>query len=86
MSARRPIATISAFLCVLACALAVGVGSAGAATQFGSQGEGAGQFGGPSGVAFDQASGDVYVADGQNMRLISLKRRGVLCERGVGVC
>jgi Tol biopolymer transport system component len=70
MSARRPVSAILALLCVLACALVAGAAPAGAATQFGSSGSGAGQFRQPWGVAVDQASGDdVYVADTGNKRI-----------------
>jgi hypothetical protein len=37
--------------------------------HFGSQGSGAGQFQTPTGVAVDQGSGDVYVADSGNARV-----------------
>jgi DNA-binding beta-propeller fold protein YncE len=37
--------------------------------QFGTEGSGAGQFVNPSGVAVDQESGDVYVADRNNNRV-----------------
>src|SRR5271154_1961601 len=36
--------------------------------QFGGEGQGAGQFGQPSGVAVDQEDGDVYVVDQANDR------------------
>lgn len=37
--------------------------------QFGSQGSGAGQFSGPLGVAVDEGTNDVYVADYENNRV-----------------
>ena len=50
------------------------VGSAGAITpvqtgQFGSEGAGSEQFSKPTGIAVDQTSGDVYVADAKNNRI-----------------
>ncbi len=58
---------------LLACIASLGLGAApaGAAllAQFGSEGEGAGQFAGPNGTAIDQGSGDVYVADAINNRV-----------------
>ena len=38
-------------------------------SSFGSTGSGNGQFSGPNGVAVDQSSGDVYVADSGNNRI-----------------
>jgi hypothetical protein len=70
MSVRRPFSAILVLLCVLACALTAGAAPAGAVTQFGSYGAGAGQFIEPWGVAVDQAAdGDVYVADLKNSRV-----------------
>jgi hypothetical protein len=64
-------------LCVLACALALGVGSAAAATgQFGELGDEAGQFTEPNGVAVDQISGDVYVVDRTNQRVEKFNATG----------
>jgi hypothetical protein len=76
MSARRPILATLVSLGVLACALAGGVAPAGASTQFGSYGEGAGQFGYPWGIAVSQASGDVYVTDFQNGRVDEFEASG----------
>jgi hypothetical protein len=76
MSARRPVLSVLALLCVLACALVGGVGVAGAVTQFGSFGEGAGQLQGSDGVAVDQASGDVYFADPSNRRIDEFEASG----------
>lgn len=56
------------WVCGLVCVLSGGVASA-SATQFGSQGTRAGQFEGSSGVAIDQGTGDVYVADQYNHRI-----------------
>ena len=38
-------------------------------SEFGSEGEGAGQFSAPRGIAVDQQSGDVFVADQKNQRV-----------------
>ncbi len=57
-----------ASLCGLLCALALGVGSASAATRFGSTGSEAGQLQFPVGVAVD-ATGNVYVGDTANERI-----------------
>src|SRR5262249_11267024 len=58
------------------CALTLTLGAATAQAQlflplssFGSTGSGAGQFQGPVGVAVDQATGNVYVADSGNARV-----------------
>ncbi len=70
MSVRRFVSTVvPVVVCVLACASTVGVVPAGAATQFGSRGGKSGQFEVPRGVAVDQASGDVYIADERNRRV-----------------
>jgi hypothetical protein len=73
---RRPVVTVLVLLCVLACGLVIGVGVAGAVTQFGDYGEAAGQFREPWGVAVDQASGDVYVADIKNKRIDEFEASG----------
>jgi DNA-binding beta-propeller fold protein YncE len=54
---------------VLICLLVAGAGSAAAATEFGEEGEHAGQFKGPFGVAVNQATGDVFLADRNNHRV-----------------
>jgi DNA-binding beta-propeller fold protein YncE len=58
---------------LLACIASLGLGATPARAalfaQFGSEGEGAGQFASPSGIAIDQGSGDVYVADTSNNRV-----------------
>jgi WD40 repeat protein len=70
MNARRLRLTVLVPLCALAGILAFGVSSAGAlVSQFGSQGQGAGQFEGGGGIAVNQASGDVYLLDGGNDRV-----------------
>jgi hypothetical protein len=71
----RRVAT--AVLCVVALGLVVGVGSAGAVvSQFGSRGEGAGEFRGVKSVAVDQATGDVYLFDGENFRIDKFSAEG----------
>jgi NHL repeat/WD40-like Beta Propeller Repeat len=81
----RRVAT--AVSCVVALGLVVGVGSAGAVvTQFGGEGEGAGQFSGASGIGLDQESGDVYVADSGNNRVEKFGSEGAfLLGWGEGV-
>jgi hypothetical protein len=71
MVARRLWLTVVGLLCGLACVLVAGVvpALAGTAAQFGSNGEGAGEFKLPAGVALDRATGDVYVADTYNHRV-----------------
>jgi DNA-binding beta-propeller fold protein YncE len=70
VSARGPMVGTAVWLCALICVSIAGVGSAAAtATPFGSEGEGAGQFISPRGVAVDQGSGDVYVVDRGNNRM-----------------
>jgi hypothetical protein len=55
---------------VVVCLLVVGGGVAMAVpASFGGVGEESGQFGGPNGVAVEQESGDVYVADTGNQRV-----------------
>jgi hypothetical protein len=76
MSARRPVLVVLALSCVLVCALVARVGSAEAVMQFGSYGSGAGQLRGVEGVAVDQASGDVYVADAKNKRIDEFEASG----------
>jgi hypothetical protein len=58
-------------LCVLVCWWVVGVGSALAVlpAQFGEEGEGAGEFFEPSGVAVDQESRQVFLVDKNNARV-----------------
>jgi DNA-binding beta-propeller fold protein YncE len=69
-----PARVASGVLAVCAVTLALGASTVHAQlflplSNFGSQGSGAGQFQGPRGVAVDQASGDVYVADSGNARV-----------------
>lgn len=57
-------------LCTVGCVLAVPVASAGALpVSFGSEGTGPGEMTEPRGIAVDQESGDVYVADTVNNRV-----------------
>jgi hypothetical protein len=75
MGARRFVLIVS--LCVMVGVLAGGVASAGAmVSQFGSNGEGAGKFKEPQGVAVDQASGDVYLMDFGNVRIDKFSGEG----------
>ncbi len=86
MNARRLTLTTVVSLCVTVCALISGTGSAGAATQFGSYGTGAGQFQLPWGVAVDQTSGDVYVTDAYHNRVDKFDGSGMfLMAWGWGV-
>ncbi len=55
--------------------LGPGVGEA-AVTQFGSEGEGAGQFAEPAGVAIDRESGDVVLVDRANNRVDQFSGEG----------
>jgi hypothetical protein len=74
---RRPILVPLFSACALICALALGAGSAAAATtEFGEEGEHAGQFSQPYGVAINQATGDVFVADQNNERIDSFGGSG----------
>ena len=65
------------FVLVVACGLvlALGGGVAQASTayfevgRFGKEGMGAGEFKGPTGVAVEPSTGDVYVVDGKNLRV-----------------
>jgi hypothetical protein len=78
MGARRFVSLVLVSSCVLVGMLACGVGGAEAIVgQFGSQGEGAGKFEGPRGVAVDQASGDVYLMDFGNVRIDKFSSEGV---------
>jgi hypothetical protein len=78
--------------CLLAC-LAVVAPAAAATTQFGEEGEGAGQFNEPRAVAVDNSAllvdgsaGDVYVADRNNNRVDKFSSSGVfLLAWGWGV-
>jgi hypothetical protein len=74
------------FLVALACLTLWPGGSAAASSkdvlrsQFGSTGSEAGQFNGPKGVAVDQATHDVYVADSGNHRVDKFDEAGVFIE------
>jgi hypothetical protein len=84
MSARRLSLTVFVCLCGW---FAFSVGTAGAVVgQFGSSGEGAGEFDGSRGVAVDQASGDVYLMDFGNVRIDKFSGEGAfLLAWGWGV-
>ena len=70
MNARRLILALLLAACTSTGALALGTGSAAAAmTEFGEEGEHVGQFKGPFGVAVNQATGDVFLADRYNHRV-----------------
>jgi len=60
----------------IAMTMAAGATSAAAAAQFGSEGEGAGQLDNAAGVAVNQATGDVYVADTDNQRVAEFDAGG----------
>lgn len=68
MGARRLWLMVVALLCGLACLFGAGVATAGAVTQFGSQGSELGQLYEPRGVAVGP-TGDLYVADSSNHRV-----------------
>ncbi len=68
MGARGLWLMVVALLCGLACLFGAGVATAGAVTQFGSQGSELGQLNEPSGVAVGP-TGEVYVADTGNKRV-----------------
>src|SRR5262245_65122617 len=65
-----------------ACALTLALGATTAhalflpLSSFGSAGSGAGQFQAPVGVAINQSTGDVYVADSGNARVQQLDATG----------
>jgi hypothetical protein len=63
--------TVAMVFCVAVCLLVVGGGVAEASpSAFGSgEGDGSGQFAFPLGIAVEQESGDVYVADRENERV-----------------
>src|SRR5262249_5650967 len=78
---------------IAACALALSLGATAVQAQlflplgsFGSQGSAAGEFQSPVGVAVDQASGDVYVADNGNARVQKFSGTGsFIAAWGYGV-
>jgi hypothetical protein len=77
MIARRFTLMVLVSLCALGGGLAYGAGSAAAAvSQFGNQGEGAGQFIQAQGIAVDQATGDVYLLDKGNDRVDQFTSEG----------
>lgn len=75
MNSRGSGVAVLVWVCVALGVLAVGVSSA-SAIEFGGEGEGAGQVGEPYGVAADQATGDVYVADRGNNRVDEFETNG----------
>jgi hypothetical protein len=77
MGVRGSLSRVLVVLCVLVGVLVCGVAGAGATvSQFGSRGEGAGQFSNVSGVAVDQATGDVYLLDEGNVRVDKFSGEG----------
>ena len=77
---------------IAACALALSLGATPAQAlflplgSFGSQGSGSGEFQTPVGVAVDQASGAVYVADSGNARVQKFSATGAfIAAWGYGV-
>lgn len=85
--ARRLVLAVLASLCTACATLALSAAPASATvSQFGSEGVGAGQVNEPSGVAVDQASGDVYVVDKNNERVDEFSSEGAfLLAWGWGV-
>ena len=83
----------AASVALAACAFALSLGATAAQAQlflplgsFGSTGSGSGQFQSPIGVAVDQASGDVYVADSGNARVQKFSGTGTfIAAWGYGV-
>lgn len=76
---KRRLASLVVLVCVVACVFGVGAASAVASNstlEFGGPGEGAGQLSDPHGVAVDQLTGDVYVADKENERVDEFESNG----------
>src|SRR5580700_7149425 len=74
---RAVLAVLCACVCAVCACLAVGVAPASAAgLEFGSKGDGAGQLERPKGVAVDQSTGDIYVADKGNDRIDQFEANG----------
>jgi hypothetical protein len=69
MIARRLTVAALVSSCALVCVFTAGAAPAMAVTRFGEEGTGAGQVRGAYGLAVDQASGDLYVADQRNVRI-----------------
>jgi hypothetical protein len=71
---------ITVVVCVLGCDAFGTVAAASASTSaiapFGGEGEAAGQFSGPRGIAVDQESGDVYIGDRENKRVDKFGSKG----------
>jgi hypothetical protein len=77
MGARRFVSLVVVSLCLSVGVLAEGAVGAGAVVrQFGSEGEGAGQFRGVGSVAIDQTTGDVYLFDRGNLRVDKFSAEG----------
>jgi hypothetical protein len=69
MGASRLVLAVVALSCALFCVLVASAGSAAATTEFGEEGEHAGQFRNPAGMAINQGTGDVYLGDDGNQRI-----------------
>src|SRR4029077_12719934 len=71
---------LTALLTVVSALLVFAAPAAALPTEFGSEGEGAGQFKGgqepANGIAINQESGDVYLADTANNRVVQFTAEG----------
>jgi hypothetical protein len=65
---RTLVVAVCCFVVLFALSITAGPASA-ALPEFGTEGEGAGQFAEPNGIAIDHESGDVVLADTQNNRV-----------------
>jgi DNA-binding beta-propeller fold protein YncE len=65
-----------ALLTVIIFALTAGTAAAAVPAQFGTEGEGAGQLEEPRGIAIEQETGDVYIADRNNNRIDKFDKEG----------
>jgi hypothetical protein len=75
------VCTLGSFAACVATVLALALAPAAAqASTIGTRGVGAGQFNTPVGVAVNQATGDVYVADGVNQRVEEFDAHGNFIE------
>jgi len=84
--ASRGTRAASALAFAIAFAFILSSSAEGAVAQFGSEGEGAGQFVEARGAAVEQASGDLYVVDRNNARVEKWSGEGVFLEAwGFGV-
>ncbi len=75
--ARRAPARVRTLVCGIVCVgLLTVASSAAASVEFGHQGSGAGEFEGPTGVAINDESGEVYVVDRNNQRVQRFTEEG----------